>query len=288
MWALAADAGLRIASPVELQNGAHFDVGLPRVLATLVAWLRCGLVWALVLAPPCTLWSAAHAAHGAPSKNDPCKRALVRLLRVAHAAGVRVLVENPASSRLWQWPLLRRLLSRMGCEEVVLDMCCYDAAWKKPTRWVGNVAGLAELALRCPGHAAHVRLQGTVQTEHGRTWRTKFAAAYPPRLCRSLADLLCRAAPRSAWRRHNEERIAGHWERGLAAASGTVLGGPLVVPPSRRRCTLGWEGSRQQWGGAACAEEGRILREIFLFNRRSQTAASPAGTSRGRSGRRPC
>jgi hypothetical protein len=71
------EAGLRVLPPLELRRGRHCDVTLPAVARLLVAWILSGAVWALVLAPRCTL---------------PCAVVLLRLLRAAKRAGVYVVV----------------------------------------------------------------------------------------------------------------------------------------------------------------------------------------------------
>ena len=137
---------------------------------------------------------------------------------LARQLGLPFVIENPANSRLWKWPALQRELRHHSISDVVLDMCCFDAAWKKPTRLVGTLPLLELLGGRCPGHPRHVRLQGVVEVEGKRLWRTKFAAAYPPRLCRAVAAVAGDAAPRSAWRRPGEAEELACWEQRLAAA----------------------------------------------------------------------
>ncbi len=276
------EAGLRVLPPIELRRGRHCDVTLPAVARMLVAWILSGAVWALVLAPPCTLWSRARGPPGLPGLVDPCALVLLRLLRAAKRAGVYVVVENPAASRLWAWPPLRKALAAMRADHAVLDMCCFDAAWRKPTRLSGTLPGLWTMAGRCPGHRRHVRLQGTVEHQGKRLWRTKFAAAYPPRFCRALAATLGHAAPSSGWARWNEAQPEHKWERSLAAAVNVPApSGPVAAPRLAKRTVLGWEGSREQWGGEAVHVECRILREIFEFNRRHRAAQRAAQKEAG-------
>ena len=270
------DIGLRILEPLDLRHGPHHDLRLPAVVRQVVSWLAAGLIWVLWLAPPCTSWSPTKVGNGPAPDAETCGAALVRLLRAARRYGVPVVVENPQASRLWQWPPLSRELVASRCEFVTVDMCCFDAAWRKPTKLCGNLAGLSGLACRCPGHAEHVRLQGTV--EHGgvKLWRTSFAAAYPHRLGRAVAELFSYAAGPAAWARPGEVGPDSRWSRHLAAASHAPDPGALVLERLGRRTYLGWEGSTGHWDGQPVDAECRVLRDIFTFNRRTRP---PLGTA---------
>ena len=50
-----ADQGMRVATPLDTQNGSGFDISNRSTLRAVAAWLRSGLVWLLWLAVPCTL-----------------------------------------------------------------------------------------------------------------------------------------------------------------------------------------------------------------------------------------
>ena len=144
-------------------------------------------------------------------------------------------------------------------------MCAYGAAWKKPTGLCSNLPNFASAVRRCPGCKRHVILQGSVFVEGvGWRWRTSYAAAYPPALCRAVARVLGDAAPPSAYSGPGEPLLAPAWEDELRRAAGAGEAGPsaaVALPSLPRRATLGWEGASRSWDGPELGEELRILRE---------------------------
>ena len=81
-------------------------------------------------------------------------RQAVRLIKLSMASGRSGYLENPATSRAWL--VLTRMLSRElvsgKCRIIVVDMCGYGTAFKKPTRLLiwGKYASRVELR-RCNG-----------------------------------------------------------------------------------------------------------------------------------------
>lgn len=140
-----ADAGLRVGPPFELSAGRRYDVCSREAGRTSRRWLIEGRLWLVAFGTPCSGWSMARGT--APTAERvgrhglACARAIVRLLRLCHRLGVRVLLENPAGSQLWRWPPLAKELRTGRLVTVRVDMCSYDAAWKKPTRFETNLAG---------------------------------------------------------------------------------------------------------------------------------------------------
>lgn len=58
----------------------------------------------------------------------------MRVIRRCLKQGIAGYLENPASSRLWDTPQIKKLLSDSRCQLITLDMCQYGCQWKKPTR----------------------------------------------------------------------------------------------------------------------------------------------------------
>lgn len=58
----------------------------------------------------------------------------MRVIRRCLKQGIAGYLENPASSRLWDTPQIKKLLSDSRCKLITLDMCQYGCQWKKPTR----------------------------------------------------------------------------------------------------------------------------------------------------------
>ena len=265
--AAVALLGLSVAVPVDIANGGHFNIILPAVANTIVGWIKSGLVWAVALGTPCTRWSTARRSEpsGQTEKDGlECARFTVRILHECFVHNVYVVLENPLSSGLWGWQPLQRQLRRLGCERYEVHMCAYGAAWKKPTGLCSNLPNFADAVRRCPGCQQHVILQGSVFVEGiGWRWRTSYAAAYPPALCRAVARVLGDSAPPSAFCRPNEQLLAPAWEDELWRAAGGAEAGPgdaVALPLLPRRATLGWERASRSWDGVDLGKELGILR----------------------------
>ena len=161
--AAAADRGLRIAVPCEIQGGRHFDLQDRRVQSEIVRWLRCGLVWAVWLGTPCTGWSQARTTSTSPPASAECAKFTVRVLRLCARLGIHMGLENPASSQLFKLPTIQRALALIPCTAVSFHMCAFGAVWKKPTTVVTTLPGSKLLQRSCPSPALpHVSLRGSV------------------------------------------------------------------------------------------------------------------------------
>lgn len=119
-------------------------------------------------------------------------RWLVGIIRLCRRWAVPVVVENPASSRLWLY--LRRRLGEPHCDTVFCH-CRYGAGFKKATRlWSWHVS-LAPLGLMCLGKKAckHIQLSGS----DGKAFRTSYGAEYPHSFCAAAARVLALACQKS-------------------------------------------------------------------------------------------
>ena len=164
-------------------------------------------------------------------------------------------------------------------------MCCYDAAWKKPTHFETNLPNADFVGRRCPGHVARVILQGTVKGMFGTRWRTSFAAAYPPGLCRAWARCAVLAAPPGA-RPGRRTRLDPWWEQRLADAVDSLIEHPLVLEHLAAKPQLGWEHATGFWCGLPWRAELRILDDIRRFNKLRSAQAVRATRPKGLRARR--
>ena len=127
----------------------------------------------------------------------------LRIFRLAIVLGIPVILENPATSRLFLVPEVRRLLASSKASLVITDQCQHGTSWRKPTGFL--TAGirhhlLEPLSVRRHGHQQlcsrtgrkHIQLSGTAPS--GMCW-TRIAQVYPHSLCKkiakSLIDSLC-------------------------------------------------------------------------------------------------
>ena len=70
------------------------------------------------------------------------------------------MIENPATSGLWDYQPISKELVRLGCAEVPVDMCAYGAPYKKPTMFKTNIPELQTVARSCRCVVPHEHLQG--------------------------------------------------------------------------------------------------------------------------------
>ena len=116
--------------------------------------------------------------------------------------GVTSVGQKPGS--VWQFPEQKQLLERTGASTWAIYQCHYGCSSPKPTRFKNNLflvvdqpnqgwpkfdlAGhyLGPLPAGC-GHGSHDKLVGL---DNGGKFKTAAAAAYPPKLCQYIADLI--------------------------------------------------------------------------------------------------
>ena len=106
-------------------------------------------------------------------------------------------MENPKSSRIWQFEPVAALFALHGAFAVDLDMCASGSVYKKLARILTDVRNLSLLCQRCPRNHKHVLAcgfkagkspQGTKNIRH-----TAIAGEYPEKLCRWWAQGVARA-----------------------------------------------------------------------------------------------
>lgn len=118
---------------------------------------------ALVMAgPPCALWTFLSSSVHKRNKDNPegdlhnegvrmsnlIVRNLVALLRVCVARGVYWVLEQPATSRMWDYPPMAKLLEETMAVRVFTYMGCFSHRMVKPTVLYGTLPSLGRLQRR--------------------------------------------------------------------------------------------------------------------------------------------
>ena len=252
-----AQKGLAWGPPLELENGAWFDVHDARVFRQILRWIELGRIWCVHLGTPCTFWSVTtakkdkHRVVGLRAVRQTCK-----IIDACNAHGVYWTLENPKSSALWKYgPLLQRI-HKPDVLEANYDCCEYRQPYKKPTKVVGTLPTLVMLSRQCKGGHYHEHLQGSVTIQvapnsNKSMWRTKLAGKYPPSLCRLWAQALALAAPKTAWLTSGAdgEACAQKWEARLrAVTSSTAEYTPAKAPACPRGHCPPWPDAAPSWG----------------------------------------
>ena len=210
------------AIPVDFETQLCIDLTLPGVVQLIISWIKTGMVRGVFLGTPCTSWSRARfgaaGCPGGPVRTTALPMGISglrpkdqRVLDLGNAtykasnkyitacieANIPCILENPATSIMWQAPALRRLMGHKECDMATFDMCSFGTSWRKRTRLVSWNAPLRN-SLRglCQGRGTcsfsgdkHERLRGN---SHG-VARTKLAQAYPSGLSKEIAACLVAA-----------------------------------------------------------------------------------------------
>ena len=213
-------SGLRVLPHFELANGREFNLLHPNIQALILEGIKSGRVWWLHLGTPCTAWSRAR--HGIKDHRKARRKEeqavatalfTVRLIRLCLSQGVAVSLENPFSSRLWEFPPIHSLAVDPRMSFIFFDMCRYGMPYKKRTAILTSEIGFRALSRLCEGGHGHELLKGTTKTKIDGKWqyvnKTSLAGAYPSGLCDHWAQLARKIAPDKAfgrlqWREKNE------------------------------------------------------------------------------------
>ena len=209
----------------DITLGADYDLRVPAMRRRLLGWFSDGAADAAHAGIPCGSWSQARRGNPdlpsgvgwpPPLRSDehpfgkpdlaPLDQAKVhdgnilmrftlRLLSPAERLGFPMLVENPASSRLWKLPALRALAARRHVDFAVTAFCRWGENWQTRTGCLGVHLVLDPIKKTCKMNGnvciargrRHVCLTGAAPG--GRLW-TAIAEPYPRPLCRVLAQVL--------------------------------------------------------------------------------------------------
>ncbi|CAK0896651.1 unnamed protein product [Prorocentrum cordatum] len=164
--------------------GPDWDLTVPKVARLLRGWLDAGLIWGMRFGVPCQTWTRIKGAgplrppgeaglwpsrlrsdaeiRGLAAVTHPEDRAhidmankLVTFCEGLWASCRRVhipfAIENPAMSRLWLVPSLRRLRTQPRVFWAASHYCHGGTPWKKPTGLLGFRVDVSELACQCLG-----------------------------------------------------------------------------------------------------------------------------------------
>ena len=156
------------------------------------------------LAPPCSTWVWISRASSKRSRDKPlgvghkstedANTLATRgcyLVVFAFASGIKVIIEQPASSLLWEHPAFKKVLRFMKAKEADSDMGAFTGSSKKPLKFMWTNETINDLNRRCgpddrkriktfgeKTSTCHIGEDGTVKTA-GNSDVLKNTAAYP-------------------------------------------------------------------------------------------------------------
>ena len=117
---------------------------------------------------PCSSWSISRTTGSNTSSTvvsgRVCAKVTVELMKLARRYGIYISIENPKSSKLWDWGPLKEELKRSRCEFIEVNMCAWGTPYLKPTYFCSNLPGLREqIGQLCTYTCRHIQLQGVVR-----------------------------------------------------------------------------------------------------------------------------
>ena len=195
-----------------------------------------------------------------PVPTSHVRKPLLRLIRACCAHGVHFVVENRASSAVWKWKPLARVLNRCGVDHVLM------------TRHGSSRHALVARSLATmPGWSASRGRAGQSDTARAKPGVDSVWAHLQPTkppcsaFCGPLWVLLFhdRMKRRFSTRVGNDASVwcsrkkSGHWCSGLG------------------RATLGWECASTQWSGKPVLEQLEIYEKHRAGLRRCDAKAAP-------------
>ena len=190
------NAGLKCIDGFDILISKDFDATLSHVQRAIFKIIRTGDIRYLHMGTPCTVFSRARRSitnflKARKKEMIGCELAFfsAELAIYCHNNKIYWSIENPRSSRLWEFPAILGIMSLDGVHCVDFPMCAYNQRFKKPTRILTNNPALVELHRECVHHRHPEILKGRVfHPDKGWVNRTSLAGSYPDELCRHWAQ----------------------------------------------------------------------------------------------------
>ena len=198
---------------IDIKHGHTHDLCNVSHQNIILGWIKSKVVAGVWIGTPCNSWSRAR--HdldgGGPRDKDhmygkpnlsladaqrvkfgnTTLRFSIKVIRTSDHCGIPTVLENPASSMIWQVSALQRLKG----SPVLLDYCQFGMRWRKRTRFQTWNIDPPENRL-CKGHRGicsrtnrpHIILKGYDKVSK-QNW-THIAEPYPKRVCSLFADCI--------------------------------------------------------------------------------------------------
>lgn len=196
--------GISCLEPIDYVHGSHCDLRRRSTQELVLSWIDRGFVAFCHLGTPCTIWSRAR--HNVVDsiatrirEETGIELALFSCEVIRHCIrnNAPYALENPRSSKLFQFEPLVQAVATGPFRFIQFDMCQYGEPYQKRTRIVTSVNWLRALERKCNHKSHEVRLKGKVKTLNKKGHpvyvnRTALAGAYPWSFAVRYAELIKR------------------------------------------------------------------------------------------------
>ena len=180
-----------VAPVLDITWSKKYDISPVKMLEWLYDMLRSGRILAVLLAPPCTTFSAAaypclrtyvfprglNRKHPRVIRGNQMAFRALLVMKYALSLGLPCMLEQPRLSKMawlsaWAW------LRRLGCEEAVVAACGFGSPHRKEFRLLCGGLNVEEIDSRCTKDHTHVPIAGKY---------TAPSAVYTPQMAMHLA-----------------------------------------------------------------------------------------------------
>lgn len=202
---------------------------------------------------------------------NECYETVAEIFELCVLLGIPAFIENPATSRMWEVPCIRKLFKLKGVHFTKFHACMHGGDRDKLTALLHNCPPLCELALRCDGGHSHRPWSVSRSVQGGWKFDTASEAEYPLLLCQRMAKLFSEAALSAGWLVSPEPKAA-NCSKGVPTAWKIAAGrqprgrrSHMLLPEDGQVVTLSVTNHRDvtllsNW-------KGRIDREVTMNSR---------------------
>ena len=120
---------------------------------------------------------------------------VTRIVLLADALDLCVVVENPANSLYWKTTFAQKFFHHLQGHQIDFHNCCHGGSRDKLTKFWSNKDWLLPLQMRCDGNHVHQSWRPRIQ-DGKLIFPTAEEAAYPWLLCTRIVNLILDAARR--------------------------------------------------------------------------------------------
>jgi hypothetical protein len=209
---------------IDIRRGAQWDLSINGPWRHLAQWAQDGKIVGFMAGFPCTTFSIARQPP-LRSKVEPWGRShlsdkdvsileaansmlrcFLVFLRVCIRLRIPCVIENPATSRLFWIPQLRRLARHPHFRRFKFDQCAFGAPWRKPTiLYTWHLTDSPGFHVCCKGTQGGCEFSGTPHSQIGGPAGggsiAKRSQRYPPKLAATLARQIAASAENLALHR---------------------------------------------------------------------------------------
>ena len=135
---------------------------------------------------------------------NECYITVAAVFVTCNELGIAAFIENPAGSRMWDVPCIRKLFDLPGVYFTKFHACMHGGSRDKLTGLLHNCPQLLSMEMRCDGQHSHQAWSVSRSLGGGWKFDTSAEAEYPLLMCKRLAHAFAEHAIMKGWVVHQE------------------------------------------------------------------------------------